>query len=134
MRQTARRLSFDSYALLYVTAESAMPYPDILAATIELKQKTGDSSETENYWTTWRHLPQILEDVGSSVNHGVEKRLLDDLAIILNRLGLTYFEDLAWSGWDMGNSQWQFERPDAAFDWTPIMFPAYHFQSSSSAY
>lgn len=134
LRSIAERSSADAYALVYVTAHGAIPSKDIEEAADELKEKTGDGSIEQFYWTTWRRLPQILDDVVHLARNSVEKGLIDDLATILNSLGLTFFQGFDSQGWNLGYPQWCFVQSPASFSWLPILLPTYVFCPAEVAF
>ena len=127
LRVAARRGSFDRYALVYVTAHTAMPRDDLEDAIHELQDKTGDGSTLDFYWTTWRRLPQILSKA-QGFCEGPYRTMLDDLQLIIERLGLVFFENVIYRGWTLGGDSWVFRHPIVAFDWQSTGTYRYTFE------
>ena len=103
LRLLAQRNSADSHALVYVTSDAGLPIKDLSDAITELTDKTGVGSADQFYWTSWRVLPQILRAVELSARDPVEKKLVGDLRIILDQMGLDYFRGISSMGWSLGN-------------------------------
>ena len=99
LRLLAQRNSADSHALVYVTSDAGLPIKDLSDAITELTDKTGVGSADQFYWTSWRVLPQILRAVELSARDPVEKKLVGDLRIILDQMGLDTSEvSHPWDG------------------------------------
>ena len=103
LRLLAQRNSADSHALVYVTSDAGLPIKDLSNAITELTDKTGVGSADQFYWTSWRVLPQILRAVELSARDPVEKKLVGNLRIILDQMGLDYFRGISSMGWSLGN-------------------------------
>ena len=126
-RLLAQRRSADKYALIYVTPHVSSPTKDFEQAIVELRSKTGNPSTESFYWTSWRNLPQILRDVRTLAKSATEAKLLDDLAVILDRQGLTYFRGITCAGWSLGTLPWSFKKSSDIFDWVHFTIPRYEF-------
>ena len=128
LRSIAGRKAVDDYAIVYVTAQSALPRRDFQESISELGKKTGEGSADHFYWTTWRELPQILIEARVRASGSGERALLEDLGIILVRLGLTRFSGIDSHGWNLGSPHWKFLRPYSSISWSPISMPPYRFR------
>ena len=104
LRLLAQRNSADSHALVYVTSDAGLPIKDLSDAITELTDKTGVGSADQFYWTSWRVLPQILRAVELSARDPVEKKLVGDLRIILDQMGLDYFRGISSMGGAWGTN------------------------------
>lgn len=106
--------------LIYLTADNTVPSADINASLSELGSKSKSQTDL-NYpitwgWLSWRSIPSLFRDN--------DNRILNDLAKLMERLQLTYFEgfteltihtDIDWKFEDVFNwtlepidSQWSF--------------------------
>jgi hypothetical protein len=130
LRLLAQRNSADSHALVYVTSDAGLPIKDLSDAITELTDKTGVGSADQFYWTSWRVLPQILRAVELSARDPVEKKLVGDLRIILDQMGLDYFRGISSMGWSLGNQHWSFKQPSTTFSWAPLIVHPYVFRST----
>ena len=130
LRLLAQRNSADSHALVYVTSDAGLPIKDLSDAITELTDKTGVGSADQFYWTSWRVLPQILRAVELSARDPVEKKLVGDLRIILDQMGLDYFRGISSMGWSLGNQHWSFKQPSTTLSWAPLIVHPYVFRST----
>lgn len=92
--------------LVYLTAHYAYPYQDINDAISEFQEKRPDDATPVIYWLSWRHLYTVCESSHLPV--------LNDIKLLLDRLGLTFFDGIAL---DYVNVLWSF---DVVFDWRAI--------------
>ena len=130
LRLLAQRNSADSHALVYVTSDAGLPIKDLSDAITELTDKTGVGSADQFYWTSWRVLPQILRAVELSARDPVEKKLVGDLRMILDQMGLDYFRGISPMGWSLGNQHWSFKQPSTTLSWAPLIVHPYVFRST----
>jgi len=131
LRRMARKRAVEEYALIYVTADIAIPRADIEEAIDELDSKTGHGASNRFYWTTWRRLPGILnETIGMC--QGTPKALLTDLQTVILRMNLSFFSGMDVQGWTLGSPSWSFMRPERPtfFMWMPISMGHYTFRKS----
>lgn len=119
LRRMAKRQGIRDYALVYVTAHTLMPKPDIEEAISELAEKTGDGAADRFYWTSWRRLRAVLAEA-CTLCEGFEAAMLADLHTIICQLGLSFFDGITCSGWALGRTLWKFKTPQVAFEWKPI--------------
>jgi hypothetical protein len=136
LKNEAEKLNAEYYALIYVTADLCLPSQDILDAINELCEKTQEGCNNRFFWTTWRKLPAILSNnqllSDAQVVSPGYRNILNDLNLILHRMGLTYFE-----GFDSplhfasGVSPWYFNIPLVSFSWTSINMPVYKYADNS---
>ncbi|MGE0681985.1 MAG: hypothetical protein AB7P69_13935 [Candidatus Binatia bacterium] len=92
--------------LVYLTADVGCPTKEI-----EDSQKALESRKKETgtiCWLSWRHLPSLI------VNS--ENEMLRDLATVLRRLNLTFFEGFSLVS-SLGHIQWQFFPEPIRFNW-----------------
>lgn len=128
LRRIAQKQAFDDYALIYVTAHTLIQKDDIEEAIAELTAKTGEGTRDKFYWTTWRRLPNILDET-MRICKGSHHALLNDLQTIILRMGLYFFTGISVEGWEMGSHSWSFrplEKPKS-FKWVPITIAKYSF-------
>lgn len=93
--------------LIYLTADIGCPSGDIQISQKELKEKTGEVGKI--CWLSWRHLPSLIEHSNYE--------MLKDLASVLRRLNLTFFE--GFSRVDApARIQWTFSGKFIRFDWS----------------
>ena len=128
LRQIAKRQAFDSYALVYVTADALIPRGDLEESIEELGRKTGMPSREQFFWTTWLQMPQILQQVTQFAREPIEKKMLEDLRMILDGLELSFFQGIRVEGWKSRNFEWRFERIGTGYDWTSMEFPEWGFR------
>ena len=119
LRRVARRRDVMGYALLYVTASSAIPWADLRESAEELAAKTGSGDSDCFYWTSWRFLPTILSEILGLGCNVYAAAILTDLATILRRLGLVAFGGGDWVGWRY-TPNWRFMKSWHRFRWRPI--------------
>ena len=129
LRRIAQNQAFDDYALIYVTAHTLIPKVDIEEAISELATKTGDGTHDKFYWTTWRMLPNILDQT-MTICKGSHHVLLNDLQAIILRMGLYFFRGISVKGWTLGSLSWSFRPLEklATFRWEPISIAKYSFK------
>lgn len=130
LRIMASRKGISEYAVIYVTADTLIPSTDILEAVEELTSKTGKGDQERFYWTTWRHIPDIISSIKSQCE-GPSAVLLGDLGVILEQMGLTFFRGIVSRGWSLGEVPFVFRRPIGAFDWKVITDFQYKFGVNS---
>lgn len=92
--------------LIYLTAHYAYPYQDINNAISEFREKRLNSVSPVIYWLSWRHLYKVCENSQHPV--------LNDIKLLLGRLGLKFFDGIAL---DYVNVPWSFE---VVFDWQAV--------------
>ena len=96
----------DCPVLIYLTAHYAYPVQDINDAISEFRKKRPNGAKPVIYWLSWRHLTTVCE----SSHHPI----LNDIKLLLDRLGLTFFDGIAL---DYVNIPWSFE---VVFDWQVV--------------
>ena len=92
--------------LIYLTVHYAYPVQDINDAISEFRKKRPNGAKPVIYWLSWRHLTTVCE----SSHHPI----LNDIKLLLDRLGLTFFDGIAL---DYVNIPWSFE---VVFDWQVV--------------
>lgn len=92
--------------LIYLTAHYAYPYQDISDAISEFRVKRQNSVSPVIFWLSWRHLYKVCENSQHPV--------LNDIKLLLGRLGLKFFDGIAL---DYVNVSWSFE---VVFDWQAV--------------
>ena len=92
--------------LIYLTAHYVYPYQDINDAISEFQEKRQNSVSPVIYWLSWRHLYKVCENS--------QHPILNDIKLLLDRLGLKFFDSIAL---DNVNIPWSFE---VVFDWQAV--------------
>ena len=92
--------------VVYLTAHYAYPYQDINDAISEYREKRPDCARPVIYWLSWRHLYKVCERSHLPI--------LNDIKLLLDRLGLTFFDGIAL---DYVSVPWTFE---VVFDWQAV--------------
>ena len=92
--------------LIYLTAHYAYPIRDINDAISEFLEKRPDDATPVICWLSWRHLHTVCEST--------QLPILNDIKLLLDRLGLTFFDGVAL---DYVNVPWSFE---VVFDWRAV--------------
>ena len=97
----------DEYpVLVYLTAHYAYPIRDINDAISEFLEKRPDGARPVIYWLSWRHLHTVCDSSPLPI--------LNDIKLLLDRMGLTFFDGIAL---DYVNIPWSFE---VVFDWQVV--------------
>ena len=89
--------------LIYLTAHYAYPYQDIDDAINEFLDKRPGGAEPVIHWLSWRHLYKVCKNTCDPI--------LKDLALILERLNLRFFDAIKL---EYVHIPWSFEKD---FDW-----------------
>jgi hypothetical protein len=132
LRLLAQRNRIQRYALVYVTADVSLPASDLEDAISELRNKIGDGSAEQFYWTSWRNVPDILNRAKPAAATPGELALITDAIAIMERLGLTRFSGINSKGWTVGAMQWQFRRPLVVFTWPLIPSARYRLAPTAA--
>lgn len=119
LRRVSNQKDIENYALLYVTANTVMPRGEMEQSIEELSSKTGDGSRRHLFWTTWRRLPKILQELKKTCSPPISV-MLEDLNTIICRLNLTMFENVSYESWTLAKSLWTFAKQARIFRWQDI--------------
>ena len=82
----------DSRTLVFVTADLAMPRGEMLGGLEEFTAKRRE--EADIFWTSWRHLPSVLEHSLAADSDSGRRAVSEDIIALLVRKGLTMFRGI----------------------------------------
>jgi hypothetical protein len=113
---------FPNFILIYVTAHTIMPRDEVKESMEELEKSNGIGLENRIYWTTWRRLPSLLEELIPMAADPLPK-MFGHLKQILINANLIFFEGIHHEGWTLGQPEWRFDASPHSnskiFNWLP---------------
>ena len=79
--------------LIYLTAHYVYPEQHIKDSIKDFQDNSPEETKPVIYWLSWRHLYKVCEN---AVCDKTDKLILNDLARLLVRLNLKFFDDVNW--------------------------------------